>query len=194
MSIELVKENFNVKSVLEEVAEEGAATVRVLSESTALHLAREIHRLHFQLASHWIDLGDFDVLQDVPQDSPFGDLRDSYQGFMQEELRRLAYNPFKGELVFHGMELVMYRGSELRNHTDQGAKNLICAFTFEGEADFCFYPREGVVRKLRVEPGIVTLMRAPGLNGVEDELSHGVKGMHDTRSALILRQNYFVGG
>ena len=192
--------NLDTASILKDLSSLGATSIRLLDEDFRVALLKEAQDYTYEPEDEIVGSGGRVVRQqlssfeDIPKDSDYFLLKNSFQDLLEERLARLGTYPFETALGFNSMVLQRYEEGSIgiTPHRD-GLRfiNLVCVFVIGGKGSFyvCSDRSGNDSIEIDASPGNVIFMRAPGFLGSEDERPfHYVAGIRETRYAFGLRQ------
>lgn len=204
MQPEFLAGRTDISKVLERLLESGAISLKILSEDYRLALLEEARVYTFQPLEEVVGSGEnivrqqMGIFKNFPQESKYISLRDSFQTWLDEHLKRLNHYPFETPLNLNAFELLKYETGSLgiTAHRDGFRnKNLICIFIIGGMGKFyvCSDRSGSDSWELDASPGNAILMRAPGFMGEKERPFHYVREIQQTRYVFGLRQDVSQG-
>jgi hypothetical protein len=192
--------NLDTASILKDLSSLGATSIRLLDEDFRVALLKEARDYTYEPEDEIVGSGGRVVRQqlssfeDIPKDSDYFLLKNSFQDLLEERLARLGTYPFEMALGFNSMVLQRYEEGSIgiTPHRDGLSYiNLVCVFVIGGQGSFyvCSDRSGNDSIEIDASPGNVIFMRAPGFLGSEDNRPfHYVTDIREPRYTFGLRQ------
>jgi hypothetical protein len=192
--------NLDTASILKDLSSLGATSIRLLDEDFRVALLKEARDYTYEPEDEIVGSGGRVVRQqlssfeDIPKDSDYILLKNSFQDLLEERLARLGTYPFEMALGFNSMVLQRYEEGAIgiTPHRDGLSYiNLVCVFVIGGQGSFyvCSDRSGNDSIEIDASPGNVIFMRAPGFLGSEDNRPfHYVTDIREPRYTFGLRQ------
>jgi hypothetical protein len=192
--------NLDTASILKDLSSLGATSIRLLDEDFRVALLKEARDYTYEPEDEIVGSGGRVVRQqlssfeDIPKDSDYILLKNSFQDLLEERLARLGTYPFEMALGFNSMVLQRYEEGSIgiTPHMDGLSYiNLVCVFVIGGQGSFyvCSDRSGNDSIEIDASPGNVIFMRAPGFLGSEDNRPfHYVTDIREPRYTFGLRQ------
>jgi hypothetical protein len=192
--------NLDTASILKDLSSLGATSIRLLDEDFRVALLKEARDYTYEPEDEIVGSGGRVVRQqlssfeDIPKDSDYILLKNSFQDLLEERLARLGTYPFEMALGFNSMVLQRYEEGSIgiTPHRDGLSYiNLVCVFVIGGQGSFyvCSDRSGNDSIEIDASPGNVIFMRAPGFLGSEDNRPfHYVTDIREPRYTFGLRQ------
>jgi len=189
----------NLLEAFDDLSTIGAASRKILAEPFRKALLEEARGYPYQPLPEVVGSGEHAVRQqvglfrDFPEHSQFVFLKNCFQAWMDEQLKRFPEYPFEHAFRINSLELLKYEAGSIgiTPHRDGFRfKNLICVFILGGRGRFfiCSDRAGHDAREIDASPGQLILMKAPGFRGLQEQPFHFVTGIRDTRFVFGLRQ------
>ena len=192
--------DLDTASILKDLSSLGATSIRLLDEDFRVALLKEAQDYTYEPEDEIVGSGGRVVRQqlssfeDIPEDSDYILLKNSFQDLLEERLARLGTYPFEMALGFNSMVLQRYEEGSIgiTPHRDGLSYiNLVCVFVIGGQGSFyvCSDRSGNDSIEIDASPGNVIFMRAPGFLGSEDNRPfHYVTDIREPRYTFGLRQ------
>ena len=189
----------DIKRTFEKLSENGVTSLKILDENSLMGLLEEARNYTYRPLPEIVGRGENVVKQqmerfnDFSEDSKFILLKNSFQVWLDEHLKRLEEYPFEIALDHNSLELLKYESGSIgiTPHRDNFRyKNLICIFIIGGRGKFyTCSDRSGIdAQEIDTSPGNVILMKAPGFLYQKERPFHFVTDIQETRYVFGLRQ------
>ena len=191
--------DFDIDNLVYRLTAEGGATMPFLAERLRADLALEADRCAY--AEQPTVVGKHKVREELsscsefPEDSRFIRIKEDITDFFNWKLSQARSNPFGSmPISFNEISLQKYRAGSIgiSPHMDNlSCTNLILVITLKGKGDFflCDDREKNGSRQLPLEPGMITVMRAPGFFGSIRRPFHYITNITEERIVFSMRNN-----
>ena len=187
-----------VEELVRVLDEDGAVSLRALSNESCQELLAEAEKARFRAARESVGEGDRVVFQRMEvcdrfsEASRFFDLKDGFQSLWDVSFASVDPYPFESPVRFNDLMLQRYTEGELgiTPHRDRSDyRNVICLFVLEGRGSFflCNDRKGRGAREVPNDPGDVIITRAPGFLDSDARPFHFVRNITETRYVFGLR-------
>ena len=187
-----------VEELVRVLDENGAVSLRALSNESCQELLAEAEKARFRAARESVGEGDRVVFQRMEvcdrfsEASRFFDLKDGFQSLWDVSFASVDPYPFESPVRFNDLMLQRYTEGELgiTPHRDRSDyRNVICLFVLEGRGSFflCNDRKGRGAREVPNDPGDVIITRAPGFLDSDARPFHFVRNITETRYVFGLR-------
>ena len=187
-----------VEELVRVLDENGAVSLRALSNESCQELLAEAEQARFRAARESVGEGDRVVFQRMEvcdrfsEASRFFDLKDDFQSLWDLSFASVDPYPFESPVRFNDLMLQRYTEGELgiTPHRDRSDyRNVICLFVLEGRGSFflCNDRKGRGAREVPNDPGDVIITRAPGFLDSDARPFHFVRNITETRYVFGLR-------
>ena len=187
-----------VEELVRVLDENGAVSLRALSNESCQELLAEAEQARFRAARESVGEGDRVVFQRMEvcdrfsEASRFFDLKDGFQSLWDVSFASVDPYPFESPVRFNDLMLQRYTEGELgiTPHRDRSDyRNVICLFVLEGRGSFflCNDRKGRGAREVPNDPGDVIITRAPGFLDSDARPFHFVRNITETRYVFGLR-------
>ena len=192
-------QDFEIHSIISDLAAIGATSAPLLSEDFRLALLQEAASYPYTPEDLVVGSGNQTVRQQLasftgfPAFTLYNRLKDAFQTLVDEHLAAVKTYPFATKLNFNTMVLQKYDlGSiGITPHRDRSSYiNLVCIFNIDGQGKFylCDDRCGSNARVIDSSPGSVIFLKAPGFMNSSQRPFHYVSDIQTTRYTFGLRQ------